>query len=115
MFDGLFAVSFIFFSLCISALTQLFKAAFDKKLGKYYWYSEQLMPVLPVIIGAVFAACAIHFVFPVGMAALSSRIVYGAVAGLLSSLVYRNVKSYLNSKQEPEDKCPRTPIPPKGP
>jgi hypothetical protein len=89
----IFSVSFIMLSLAIYAVMFALKTAGEfilKDKAKSKVWTDLVLPIAPVCIGAVVG----HF------AALG--ILAGLVAGLMSGLVYRVAKSFLIQKVSPE-------------
>jgi hypothetical protein len=105
MFQALFSWQFLLFCLAIAAIIFVIRrfaeyamenwasAAKESKLWK-----ELILPILPVLIGPVAAFFAKKYPFPDGLNSISARIAFGLVAGLLSGLVYRVLKSMLSYK-----------------
>ena len=95
---------FIMFCLGIAAMTFIIRKLIDFLVTKFkfkkfnsFW-SEVLLPILPVVLGSIVSAMAVKYPFPEGISALSSRVFFGMVAGLFSGLVYRIAKSSLSSQ-----------------
>ncbi len=64
-------------------------------------WSNVLLPILPVVIGAVGAVHFKSFPYPDGLVTKGDRIIFGLVAGLLSTLMYRVIKGLLAQKVPP--------------
>jgi len=61
-------------------------------------WKELILPIFPVFLGPTAAFLAKQYPFPNGLTSASARIAFGLVAGLLSGLVYRVLKSALGYK-----------------
>ncbi len=61
-------------------------------------WKELILPVLPVLLGPTAAYLAKTYPYPGGLTSGSARVAFGLVAGLLSGLVYRVLKSALGYK-----------------
>lgn len=91
--NELFSISFIMLSLAIYAVMFALKTAAEfalKDKAKSKVWTDLVLPIAPVLIGAVVG----HFA--------TLGVVTGLVAGLLSGLVYRVAKSFLIQKVTPE-------------
>jgi hypothetical protein len=98
---------FVLFSLAIMAVTSVIRKIVEfilesiptklvSKTNKIW--TELLLPILPVILGAVLGVICVQYPFPMGLSTDSGRVVFGLVAGLLSGLLYRVIKSILAGK-----------------
>lgn len=96
---------FIIFGLAISAVVFVIRKIVEYSMTRWakfainasFW-NELLLPILPVILGALLAIIIQHFPYPENLTTGSSRFVFGLVAGLLSTLIYRVVNSLLGQK-----------------
>lgn len=61
-------------------------------------WTDLILPIFPVVFGSVTAIFAKGLPFPDGITTGSARFTCGLVAGLLSGLVYRVIKSFLKTK-----------------
>jgi hypothetical protein len=68
----------------------------DPKNSKLW--NEVLLPILPVVLGAMAAVNFRSFPYPDGLVTRGDRIIFGLVAGLLSTLLYRVIKGLLSQK-----------------
>lgn len=100
---------FVFFSLSIAAVMFVVKKTAEYLMSRSsslpnkdskIW-TDLLLPVLPIVIGALAGLLFKKFPYPDGLTTTSSRIIFGLVAGLLSTLVYRVAKSFLFQKIMP--------------
>lgn len=96
---------FIIFGLAISAIMFVLRKIVEYAMA--HWaqaakesglWTDLLLPISPVVLGATFAVIFKHFPYPDGLTTGSSRFVFGLVAGLLSTLIYRVVNSLLGQK-----------------
>jgi phosphoglycerol transferase MdoB-like AlkP superfamily enzyme len=97
---------FILFGLAVAGIVYVVRilveyfiqlAKKDPKTSKFW--SELVLPILPVVLGAVAAVKFKSFPYPDGLVTRGDRIIFGLVAGLLSTLLYRVVKGLLNVKE----------------
>ena len=105
MLTTLFGWQFLFFCIGLAAITQTIK-----KIVEYVMYSNKtiakentlwanlILPILPTLLGITCAALAKRYPFPDDIHSLSGRMAFGLVAGVLSGLVYRVMKSFLINK-----------------
>ncbi len=101
---ALFTWQFILFCLAVFGLTFLFR-----KIGEYLFanvgfltkeskiWRDLILPVLPIVVGIVFALIAKSYPYPIDMHASSARMAWGLSGGLLSGLGYRIINSFLTS------------------
>jgi hypothetical protein len=107
--QALMSWQFVLFALAIAAFTfvvrKVVEFAIDSpsiptgKMSKHdrFW-TELVLPVLPVVLGGGAGFLAKMYPFPDGITSGSARIAFGLVAGLLSGLIYRIINSMLTSK-----------------
>lgn len=62
------------------------------------WWTDVILPGVPILLGALIGLVAKKFPFPAPIAVLSGRLLYGVVAGFLSGWVYRMVRGALKAK-----------------
>jgi hypothetical protein len=96
---------FILFGLAVAGVVYVVRilveyfiqlAKRDPKTSKFW--SELVLPILPVVLGAVAAVKLKSFPYPDGLVTRGDRIIFGLVAGLLSTLLYRIVKGLISAK-----------------
>lgn len=96
---------FVLFGLAISAI--LFVVRKFVEFGMEKWavlakesklWNDLLLPIAPVVLGGGLAVIIKQFPYPDNLTSGSSRFVFGLVAGLLSTLLYRIVNSLLGQK-----------------
>ena len=105
--DTILSWQFIIFGVAVSAVMFVIRtiveyimsackmAVKDSKL-----WNELFLPILPVIIGTVGAFFFKTYPYPDGLTTNGDRIIFGLVAGLLSTLIYRIGKALLIKKIE---------------
>jgi|HubBroStandDraft_5_1064220.scaffolds.fasta_scaffold99723_2 phosphoglycerol transferase MdoB-like AlkP superfamily enzyme len=100
---------FILFGLAVAGVVYVVRilveyfiqlAKRDPKTSKFW--SELVLPILPVALGALAAVKFKSFPYPDGLVTRGDRIIFGLVAGLLSTLLYRIVKGLLSAKEVPQ-------------
>lgn len=96
---------FVLFSLAVAAVMYVIRIVVEFILveikidpKKPQWWNDLVMPILPVIIGCFAAVNFTSFPYPDGLTTKGDRIVFGLVAGLLSTLLYRVFKALLYQK-----------------
>ncbi len=72
------------------------------KLSNARWWRELALPVMPVLLGVCVGLFAETYPYPEGIKDVLSRVLYGAVCGLVSSLSYRVLKKVLVKKAKEE-------------
>jgi len=88
------AVMFVLRTLAEYAMSNWASAAKESKL-----WNDLLLPILPVIVGPAAAVLIKAFPYPDCLTTSSSRFIFGLVAGLLSTLLYRVFKALLLQKE----------------
>ena len=89
----LFSWQFLIFGLAVAALVFVIRTVvefFDTAKKSKLW-NALVLPILPVILGGVIGRFFISFPYPDGLTHKWDRVVFGLVAGLLSTLLYRLV------------------------
>jgi len=89
------------FCLGIAAITFVVRSTVENafvRLSEAKIWKELILPIFPVIMGAIISAFATSYPYPEGFDSTSGRTMFGLVAGLLSGLLYRVIKSLLTSK-----------------
>lgn len=112
VFLAIFSWQFLIFCLGIAAITFVIR-----KLVEYFVlnnpsmpgnssskvWKELLLPIGPVVGGALFGLIATKYPYPTGISSISARVMFGLVAGLLSGLVYRIIKAMANKNEGVKD------------
>lgn len=107
--QALLSWQFVFFALAIAAMTFVVKKVVEFAIDspniptgnatkESRFWREVVLPISPVLIGAVAGFFAKMYPFPEGIESVSARITFGMVAGLLSGLLFRIIKGALASK-----------------
>jgi hypothetical protein len=107
--QALLSWQFVLFALAVAALTFVIRKVVEFALdnpsiptGKLTkenrLWTGLVLPILPVVLGAVGGFLAKQYPFPAGLSNPSARIAFGLVAGMLSGLVYQVIKGTLASK-----------------
>jgi uncharacterized membrane protein YedE/YeeE len=106
--DILLSWQFILFGLAVAGVMYVLRILVEyfmqlaKKIPlKSKLWNEVLLPILPVIIGALGAVHFKSFPYPDSLVTRGDRIIFGLVAGLLSTLLYRVVKALLSQRALP--------------
>jgi hypothetical protein len=106
--DALFSWQFLLFCLAISAVTYVITIIVEycfKKAGKtakqnMFW-TDLTLPILPIVFGCISAILAKKYPFPVEIVSVSGRAIFGLCAGMLSSVIWRWIKSVILMKINP--------------
>lgn len=105
VFQALLSWQLLFACLSIAAATFVFRkiveyfiAVDDLSPKMVKLWTDLVLPTFPMIFGSVASAIFKGLPFPDGITTASARFACGLVAGLLSGLVFRVVKSFLGSK-----------------
>jgi DMSO reductase anchor subunit len=61
-------------------------------------WNDMVLPILPIVIGTIMGLFLKAFPYPEGLTNKDSRIIFGLVAGLLSTLLYRMIKTLIIKK-----------------
>jgi len=106
--NTLLSWQFIVFGLAVASALFVFRRVIeyfldiyfklDKQSKLYKLWSDLILPILPMVLGAVGALSISSFPYPNDLTTTGSRFVFGLVAGLMSGLFYRVIKSLVNSK-----------------
>jgi len=106
--NTLLSWQFIVFGLAVAAALFVFRKIveyflniyfkLDKQSKLYKFWTELLLPVLPMLLGSTGALAISSFPYPNDLSTTGSRFVFGLVAGLMSGLFYRIIKSIVSNK-----------------
>lgn len=130
VFYAIFSWQFLLFCLGIAGVTFVIR-----KLVEYFvldnpklpgnkssrLWRELLLPIGPVVGGALLGLVAVKYPYPEGIHSVSGRVIFGLVAGLLSGLVYRVISGMLKKttrvaanviNNDGEAAPPASPLPP---
>jgi hypothetical protein len=116
-FSTLFSWQFVIFSLGIAAITYPLRLIVDffatsKRVLKFW--SDVALPTIPIFVGVGLGYVAAMFPFPDGLSAGWSRMIWGSVAGMFSTIMYRITKAFFKTwapsiDDKPAEK-PKTPV-----
>lgn len=101
LLSQLFGWQFMLFCLGIASITFVVRSTVEHLLvgaKNIRVWKELILPIFPVIVGALVSGFATSYPYPDGFDSTSGRTMFGLVAGLLSGLLYRVIKSLLSSK-----------------
>ena len=103
----LFGWQFVLFSLAVATVMYVIRIIVDYVLTNYKidpskpkLWNDLIMPILPVILGTLAGIFFTSFPYPDGLTTRGDRIIFGLVAGLLSTLLYRVFKALLYQKMQ---------------
>jgi len=92
---------FLFFGLAVATIMYVIRIilefAFPIFIKSIVW-TNLILPLLPVFLGLFGSLLLTSFPYPDGLVSTENRGIFGLVAGLLSTLLYRVVKSLLIQK-----------------
>lgn len=107
VFKAIISWQFILFCLGIAAITFVFKKGVEffvldnpKMPGtrtSKFW-RDLILPIFPIVSGSLVGLFAPQYPFPEYLHATSGRVIFGLVAGMLSSTIYRMMTAFLKSK-----------------
>lgn len=106
----------VLFSLGVAAIIFVIRKIVE--YGMAHWsllskestlWADLILPIMPVFLGVIAALALTTFPYPTGLASGSGRGIFGLVAGLLSTLLYRVINAILVPKI---DAPPSNPPPP---
>lgn len=98
-----FSWQFIVFSLAVAAVIFVIRTVVEyfvqksKPAVKKLWH-DLFLPILPVFVGGFIGHFFKSYPYPNDLTSDGNRIVFGVVAGLLSGLLYRVIKSLIMQK-----------------
>lgn len=97
--QAFFSWQFILFALMIYGIVYGIRIVIEyyfKKFSLTHFYNEVFLPLSPMITGLVLALFATGYAYPAGLSSFSGREMFGFVAGLTSTTIYRVLNSILN-------------------
>lgn len=92
---------FVMFSLVIAAIMYVIRTIlefFIPKLMNFKIWNSLLLMLLPIFIGASLGDWWKMYPYAIGLTTTSEHIAYGAVAGLLSTVLFKVIKELLINK-----------------
>jgi hypothetical protein len=99
--NSLLSWQFILFSLGVFVATWVIRTIveyFIPKAANNNFWESLCLPLFPVIFGTLMAYFATKYAYPDGLTSLSGRLLFGSVAGLFSSSIYKITKGMLKDK-----------------
>ncbi|CAB4196487.1 hypothetical protein UFOVP1290_7 [uncultured Caudovirales phage] len=109
--QALLSWQFILFGLCVFAVVFILRTIMEYMLRNFKvvakksrLWNELMLPIAPPIIGVVMSMFGKSLPYPENLTTFGGKIEFGLVAGLLSGLIYRVVKSFIASKITPPNK-----------
>lgn len=108
---------FVVFALAIAALLFVIRKVIEFSLQNWFKISAKnkkvwhdlILPILPVLLGGLCGFLFKTYPYPNQLSSAGSRVIFGLVAGLMSGLLYRVIKSLLFSKITLEPESSETP------
>ena len=100
-FDLLFSWNFLLFSLGIFVMTYVVRSTveyFFKTFVAGAFWNALCLAVMPPLFGAITGLLAKSYAYPGELNSTFDRVMFGAVAGLLSTWVYKVAKDLLKSR-----------------
>lgn len=99
--NALFSWNLLLFSLGIFSLVWVIRTVVEYYIDgvehNKLW-EKLIIPLMPVLIGALVALIAKKYPYPDGLTTVSARLMVGSVAGMLSGLVYQVITAFLKGK-----------------
>jgi hypothetical protein len=109
--QSLLSWQFILFGLCVFAVVFILRTIMEYLLNNFKiiakeskLWNEVILPIAPPIIGVIMSMFGKSLPYPENLTTSDGKIEFGLVAGLLSGLIYRVVKSFIVSKITPANK-----------
>ena len=105
--DLILSFPFVLISLGISAIVFVFKTIGEEvfeDLLLSHWWNKVILPILPILVGAILGLSCKAYSFPEGVTGYSGRCLFGIVAGLASSSIYTILKQSLRGLASKDDK-----------
>lgn len=106
----------VLFGLAIAAVTFVIRKVIEYAMANWQFaakeskmWTDLILPILPVFLGVGGALLFKMFPYPNGLTGGESRGIFGLVAGLLSTLLYRVVNTLLGQKIDVPPTAPGTP------
>lgn len=95
----------VIFSLGIAAVIVVIRRIVDYILDNFTRFSQHtkiwnglILPILPVLLGGIAGGVLSNFPYPDGLTVNYDRVIFGLVAGLFSTLLYKVINSLLGDK-----------------
>lgn len=105
LLQAILSWQFLIFCLAIFAITFVLRTIVEYFISNYTSFTKEaklwnqvVLPILPILIGAVSAVLAKQYPFPEDLHSISGRLAFGLVAGLSCGPVYKLYNALLSSK-----------------
>lgn len=92
---------FMLFSLTIAGATFILRTIveyFLKNPTHQKFWEDLVLPLFPLVLGVVMGRFMTMYPYPDGLTSMGGHVVFGFVSGMFSGLVYRYLKTILNTK-----------------
>lgn len=95
---------FILFGLAIAAIVYVVRKIIEFLMDTYTSFSKEsklwnlILTILPIFLGPLVAGLVKTLPYPNGLSTTGARIIFGLVAGLMSTTLYRVVNDLLGQK-----------------
>lgn len=106
----LFSWQFLIFGSAIAAVMFVIRKIIEYAMANWSplakeskLWNDLLLPILPVLLGAFGALVFKTYPYPDGLVTGGGRFIFGLVAGLLSTLIYRVTKAMITQKIKEAD------------
>lgn len=106
---------FMLFALTIAGVTFVLRTVveyFIKNPQKQKLWEDLILPLFPLVLGGLLGRFLTMYPYPDGLVGNAGHVIFGFVSGMFSGLVYRYLKSILNTKLQ--GITPDAPPPPPG-
>ena len=101
---------FIVFGLAIAAVMFVIRTVVEFYVKNSKVWKDLILPILPVLIGGLSSVLISSYPYPNELTSVGSRAVFGFVAGLLSGLMYRVIKSLIQQRISAGKNSENTPV-----
>lgn len=107
--DSLLTWPTLLLSIGIYVVVRVIRRLVEGGLSRYrvkanFYWREVAVPILPIVVGALWGAVHANFPYPEGLNGRGSHALYGIVCGFFSGLVYRIITSFVGKKWPTEQK-----------
>jgi hypothetical protein len=92
---------FMLFCLTIAGVTFIFRTIIEyflKNPTHQKFWEDLVLPLFPLFLGAVMGRFMTMYPYPEGLTSTGGHVIFGFVSGMFSGLVYRYLKTMLNSR-----------------
>jgi len=94
---------FVMFSLFVATIMYVLRTVFENifpKLKTYQLWNSLFLMIMPIFIGAGLGGALKMYPYAIGFTTTSTHVGYGAVAGLLSTVLFKVIKELLIGKAQ---------------